>query len=58
MEDCSKVNLVTIKEMDKALKDTKTETRTMENFDKVKQKEKVFIDGSTMRSMTENGRKA
>ena len=58
MEDCLKVNLVTIKDMGKALKDIKTETHTLENFDLEKLKEKGFTDGSTMRNMTENGKKA
>lgn len=57
MEDCLKVNLVTIKDMGRALKDIKTETLTSENFDLEKQKVKDCIDGSTMRNMTENGRK-
>ena len=57
MEDCLKVNLVTIKDMGKALKDIKTETLTSENFDKEKQKERDCTDGSTMRNMMENGRK-
>jgi len=58
MEDCLKVNLVTIKGMGKALKDIKTETHTLENFDLEKLKERGFTDGSTMRNMTENGKKA
>jgi len=53
-----KVNLVTIKGMGKALKDIKTETHTLENFDLEKLKERGFTDGSTMRNMTENGKKA
>jgi len=51
-----KENSITIKGMEKGLKDIKTGIPTLENFDLAKLMVKGFIDGSITKSTTENGK--